>query len=185
MRWTSPRALSRATRAFTLIELSVVVFLIVLLVAAVAPNLVAMKRSQVEREFPIALRRIAVEARERAIASGTPLALTFGDQLQVLNLVEPSADGTNDLQLRQLVLTPEIQTGRLEIAGSESNSADWVLRFYPDGTSDGGGVEFTRGGNQTFALVVDAATGSSRLVDGPLPDTLNQRWQAGEIEHRL
>lgn len=176
--------MNKTSRAFTLIELSVLVLLIALVAAAVAPNLAALKRSRVEREFPIALRRFAVEARERAISSGTPLALTFGDQLQVLSLVQVSTDGTGNQPLKQLSLTSELQTGRLELAGSESNSADWILRFFPDGTSDGGGVEFTRG-NQTFCLVVDAATGASRLLDGQLPDTLGQRWQAGEIEHRL
>jgi len=125
-----------------------------------------------------------MEARERAISDGRTYALSFGDQLQRLTLIEPSLDGAQDTEISAVQLTSTVQTGRLEIQGREANSADWVLNFYPDGSSDGGGVEFRRG-NAVFALQVQAANGAIRLIDGPLPDVSTQRWQAGEIEHRL
>ena len=39
--------------------------------------------------------------------------------------------------------------------------------------------------DQSFALVIDPASGAARIVDGQLPDSTGDRWQAGEIEHRL
>lgn len=161
-----------------------VILLLVLLAAAVLPNLNAMREGRIERAFPGDVRRLAMDARERAISDGRTYALTFGDQLQRLQLVEPSLEGGAGTTLSEVHLTSTAQTGRLELEGREANSADWVLNFYPDGSSDGGGVEFTRG-NSVFALHVQAVNGTIRIIDGRLPDTTAQRWQAGDIERRL
>ena len=167
-----------------MIELSVVIVLVALLASAVAPNLSAMKRSRIEREFPIAALRLALTARETAISDGQSCALMFGDQLRVLQMVRADLESGTDTALAEVSLSPEVETGRLDLAGRESNSSDWRLTFYPDGTCDGGGVEFRRG-DRSFALVIDPASGAARIVDGQLPDSSGDRWQAGEIEHHL
>lgn len=161
-----------------------VIVLVALLASSIAPQLSAMKRSRIEREFPIAALRLALTARETAITDGQAVSLMFGEQLRRMQVVRTDAESGTDNALFEITLSPEVETGRLDLAGRESNSSDWRLAFYPDGTCDGGGVEFRRG-NQSFALVIDPASGAARIIDGQLPDTTGDRWQAGEIEHRL
>lgn len=174
---TSPRAKIR--RGFTLIEMSVVVLIIALLAAAVAPNLVSLKTGRELRQFRSDLRQLAAQTRESAISTGKELDLSFGSNRFS---VQP-ADTESTVVPRTLAVPDVVTTNRFELAGADSSEGEWTLRFYPDGTTDGGGVELREGQN-AFALQIKKS-GEVLVVDGNLPDTTAEKWQAGEHEQRL
>ena len=92
---------------------------------------------------------------------------------------------TNDLG-ESVVRTVRLQgdiRGRAYRVGTETVvSGEFVLRFYADGKSDGGALEFDLNGSSR-SLIVDR-NGDARLQDGGLPDVPIDEWQAGENERR-
>ena len=69
---------------------------------------------------------------------------------------------------------------------SQDNNVDpgsWLIHFYPDGTSDSGGVEIARGQEQNSLQVTN--DGFPSLISGPLPDTSDQQWTAGTYAQKI
>src|SRR4051794_21494444 len=64
---------------FTLIEMIVTVTVLVIVVLAVAPSLVSMKATSDRRDVISAIRRIGLDARERAIESGKTTQIVSDD----------------------------------------------------------------------------------------------------------
>ncbi len=174
---TLPRVKIR--RGYTLVEMSVVVMIIALLAAAVVPNLVSLKTGRELRQFRTDLRQLAAQARESAISTGAELEMSFASGQ--FTIQSPATDST--VQPKQLAVPDAVTTNRFELAGADAAEGDWKLRFYPDGTTDGGGVEL-REGQDAFALQIKK-NGETTLIDGALPDATTDRWQAGEHEQRL
>ena len=72
--------------------------------------------------------------------------------------------------------------GNLSLEGKNSNASDFRLHFYPDGRSEGGGLEWIEG-NTTRNLSVTTG-GLATLAEGKLPEATNDRWEAGTYEQR-
>lgn len=166
-------------RGFTLIEMSIVITLVALFASFVLPNLVASRNSQRERSFVSGLKRLVADARERAISDNQTLHLGIdGNRLSVTK--DGDAKGKGD-EVVGLDLIDSATTGRFQTNGQDMSSTDWDLRFYPDGTSDQGGVEIDVS-QDVYALNVTAkAIGT---VDDQLTDPTTLQWQAGTYETR-
>ncbi len=178
MRRTSLMARTKS-RAFTMIEMSIVISLVALFAALIVPNLVSSHKSAQERLFVDSMKRIANEARESAISQNLAMHLSLnGDRLSV------TKDTGNNQKGDELVgvdLIDEANATKFQVNGQEPTSGDWDLRFFPDGTADEGGVEVTIG-QSVYALNVSPRGGVS--VDDQLTDASSIRWEAGTYETR-
>jgi type IV fimbrial biogenesis protein FimT len=84
--------------------------------------------------------------------------------------------------MRTQALPEGASTESFQLAGKDSSESEFKLRFYPDGTCDGGGITF-RTGNNEQSISVDKL-GAAKLTDGPLPDATTTLWEAGQLAQR-
>lgn len=98
------------------------------------------------------------------------------------NIGTATADRSNDPTITNLPLAPSVSFGNFQLKGQASDSSSWRLQFFADGTCDGGAVEFNDRGS-VKSLVVTSKGGVS-LVDGTIPDTSQDSWQAGDYVQR-
>ena len=164
---------------FTLIEMMVVVVVLSVLASLVVPNLVRAQEGQQKRDFEASLYRLASYAREKAIQEHKTISLSMSDRSFVVNDV---TDGGDENELRTLAMPEGVDTGSFAAEGEDSTSGDWKLRFYSDGSSDGGGVELNNDGRIRSLEI--KPNGSMKLVEGSLEENDNEKWMAGEIEKR-
>lgn len=169
------RQLNRA--GYTFIEMVAVVAILSLVSMAIMPSLISMKKSSDMRETMAGVKRVAADARERAIQNSKETQIIYDDSGKQLQIQDVEADGTATT-VRSVELLAGIEPGRLEIAGQDSNTTDFKITFSPDGHSNGGGIEF-----KDFSILVDT-DGHSKSVDGALPDPTDEVWQAGNLEQR-
>lgn len=176
---TSTRSINKKA-GFTLVELGVVILVLAMLAALVAPRLVAFQRTQEYRTFVSQTRAIFSEAREAAIERKAACVLTIdGRSIQLAPLSEDS-----DAQAIRTVSMPDgVEVSTVRLNGSQSNETEWRVAFYPDGSATKAGIEFDSDG-RIFAMQVDDVTGRTELIDDTLPEETQTRWEAGEREQR-
>lgn len=169
---------------FTLIELSVVITILSLLFMAVLPSIRAQQDSRASVTFLSSLRRLALDARTRAIDRGETLTLTYNDGDRVLEL-RPPGEGNEEfgdpvvtVRMPGSAVLQNFQQGK-----NQSSSTNWQIRIFPDGTSDGGGFEVLDSDKTTYFRI--DANALLSMGTGSLPDVSNERWEAGTLEQRL
>jgi prepilin-type N-terminal cleavage/methylation domain-containing protein len=179
--------LDRTTRknnsGFTLIEMTVVITILVLLVAAVMPNLTSEKRSREARQFFAHARNLVQETRSRSMGDDQTRVLRFdesGNRLVVDRLDLETGDSVEE---RALELPEGVEGSAYLIEEETSNAAEWQVAFYADGKSSKGGITLTNNG-RPISIVIDEG-GTVRQVDGELPDTSQDIWDAGGYEQRI
>jgi prepilin-type N-terminal cleavage/methylation domain-containing protein len=187
--------ISNRSRGFTFIEISVVIVIIMILSALVLPNVVRMSEANQKRVFFSSLWQLAGKAHELAIMDKKTSAIRLDSSGKSFKVVEiddqnpsqqtnqnPQQSDSNETEKETLAVPDGIDTGNFSSDGNSQDSGDWEIKFYPDGTSDGGGLEVTDSG-RVRSLVI-RRDGSLSLVEGNLPDLAEDKWQAGEIEKR-
>ncbi|MFN3651206.1 MAG: prepilin-type N-terminal cleavage/methylation domain-containing protein [Armatimonadota bacterium] len=164
-------------RAFTLVELIIVLALLVLATSAVVPSFV---RFHQQEQLGHAARRVismAGEARGLALSRGAVAALAYDPQARELALVvepnetepDPALDGEAPLpapeppspDARLLRFPPEV---RLEIENRDGPET-LSLRFYPDGRADLGRIAIFREELRPIRLAVNPRTGRMAVVE--------------------
>lgn len=93
-----------------------------------------------------------------------------------------SNDRSQDPIMASIPMSPGMQFGNFQLDGQPSDSTSWKVRFFRDGSCDGGAVELSDHG-VVKSLVVDA-NGNAKLVDGSIPDASQQSWPAGNYVQR-
>jgi general secretion pathway protein H len=139
----------RSRSGFTLIELLVVLFIIGLLTVVASPAyerlLPGLEVSAAARELASALRL----ARATALAEGREVGLSFDSQAGVYR-----REGTETARSYPPDTRVSVTTARSELGAA----GEARIRFFPDGASTGGRIEFLRG--ETLRVVdVDWLTG--------------------------
>jgi hypothetical protein len=84
---------------------------------------------------------------------------------------------------RALDLPDGVTGSAFRIEKDESTSAEWDLRFYADGKAKAGGISFSNNG-RIQSVTVDQ-NGRVEIIDGPLPDISDEKWDAGGFEQRV
>jgi prepilin-type N-terminal cleavage/methylation domain-containing protein len=169
----------RLSRGFSLIEMGVVVLIVALLAALVMPNVARQRDSFERRQFYSELYRFAAGARESAIREQATLALVLDSGGRRIALFEETLEGENE---RSSVELPEgIDSSSSRMDGQAGG--EWRVRFYPDGSSDGGGIELTDNG-RVRALEIQP-NGSVRMIDGNIEAVGEEKWPAGDYEKRM
>lgn len=177
-----PRISSTArtkSRGFTLIEMSIVITLIALFAAFILPNLVNSRQSGRERLFHDGLKRLADNARETAISHNVTLHLSL-DQNRMTVRPEDDQQQKGD-EIMGLDVVDGASATKFQANGQDMSDGDWDVRFFPDGTADEGGIEFTLG-QETEALNITPRGATS--VDEKLTNPADIRWEAGTYETR-
>lgn len=171
------------TRGFTLIEISAVIAVLGLFAALIMPNLLAQRASRTARSFVAALPRLASEAREIAIAERRVTSLRFDEAQGLLQVVvDAQQDENEDTLLREARMPEGFEMTTLRLEEEDVAPGEWIMRFYPDGRSDGGGIQVGDRG-RPISLLIDRE-GNTRLLKGPLPAAEEAQWPAGEYEQR-
>jgi prepilin-type N-terminal cleavage/methylation domain-containing protein len=177
-------------KGFTYIEMCVVIVILLILAALTVPNVVKMQETSVHEQFFGDMWRLAGTARQMGISEHKTMILTLdesGRQFRILEQADQTAantDGTqaDDTERKTLAIPEGIETGNSQAGSSSSTSNDWEIRFYPDGSSDGGGLEVTDNGRVRSLLI--KPTGQISILDGELPTQDTDSWPAGDFEHR-
>jgi prepilin-type N-terminal cleavage/methylation domain-containing protein len=194
-------------RGYTLIEISVVLVVLVVFSALIVPNVIRMGPQQQQRALYGSLLDFARQARQGAIETGQTYALAFDSaKSEFVMRREPSStaatqsnttlpapagrplanvQSVSDLEdVKDLPLPSGIQANSFRVGTDSPDASSWLIHFYPDGTSDAGGVELTPGGTNYKSLVI-TADGLASVVDGSLPDPSDQTWTAGTYAQKI
>lgn len=169
----------RGRRGFTFIEMVVVILALTLIAALIMPNMVAIHRSREQSDVEASLLRASSEARNEARRSQRPVTIRLeGGSL----ILERISEAEEPQRIKRVSLGGELRAERA-VLGEESVDPDnWEWTVYPDGSAEAGGIEFSQRGDRRSLVI--SADGTARWVRGALPDTLRERWPAGEIEQR-
>lgn len=167
-------------RAFTLIELTVVILILALLAASIMPNVATAIESNRRRNFRLAVPRMMSDAHNRAVQSGQPVFMSTNtdDGFQLTN----TQDGQDDNVLQTLDAVDGVTIDSLLAADGSEPSDDWKVGFYPDGTSDGGIVELNDSGTTYRYQIVKASSRVKRL--GEDDQVEEDKWPAGDLAIR-
>ncbi len=160
-----------------------VITVLAIFAALIVPNLLNESRGREARQFFSKARNLMLEARSRSIGDQQTRTVRVdesGGRLIVERIDQTSLETVED---KTLDLPEGVAGSAYRMADLESNSAEWEVRFYADGKSSGGGVTFTTN-SRPISIIVDKS-GAIRQVDGELPDTQDESWDAGGYEQRV
>jgi type II secretion system protein H len=164
---------------FTLVELIVVLFILLLMTTAVVPRVIALQKSRRLKDLEARIIRLPAEARNEAVRAGTPVRLRVDGADLVLE--RAPLNGTPQ-EVKRVTLGTGIGVDIVEKDGQPANTGSWQWTVYPDGSADAGGIQFTEGASEkSLALSSD---GNARWVLGNLPDGTPERWPAGQLQQR-
>jgi len=164
---------------FTLIELIVVLFILLLMTTAVVPRVVALQKSRRLKDMEGKVIRLPAEARNEAARTGKPVRLRVDGSALVLD--RAPLNGATE-EFKRVALGPALQVDSVEQDGRPANTGSWSWTVYPDSTAEAAGVRFTEGASErSLALSSD---GGSRWVRGDLPDGTPESWPAGRLQQR-
>jgi type II secretory pathway pseudopilin PulG len=165
-------------RAYTLVELTIILVVLVLMAALVVPNLLSMLRSRSIFAEEQAVLRAPLTARTLARRSKVAVALKLQGNAIV---IEKHKDDNSDEEVKRVPLD-SLRVRSTHKNGNAEDQGTWKWTVYPDGTSDTGGIEFAEGAvKKSLAL---SANADARWVDGDLPNTSDDTWQAGQLQTR-
>ena len=171
--------ISKSRSGFTLMEMMVIIFILILISAAVIPRVVAYLASEQLKSLEASIARLPGQARQDALRLQEPVRL----RLEGSTIYEEEVPVVGDItQVKELDLgsTVQIDSAQKNYQNIETSSWDWTA--YPDGTSDGGGVQFSVEG-QEMSLIIPVL-GNATWVTGPLPDESQDQWTAGQLQQR-
>lgn len=167
-------------RAFTLIEMMVVIAVLTLMAGFITPNLVALQRSRTTRSLEAAVVRLPAEAREEARRSGKTVTLRVEDDTLV---VEHKATSEQDAtEVKRLSLAGQLQVDEAQTNGESTDLASWEWTIYADGTSRPAKLIFKEGASAKALLF--SAEGDARWAKSVDDTTDEERWEAGGLEQR-
>jgi|GEM_PF-4875631 len=100
-------------------------------------------------------------------------------------IVNPNSQTQNQTAptINQTAAIPSgLSADQFQVNGKTVDGGDWKINFYPDGTSDGGTIEFKNNeAESTFSI---DSLANLKVADGPPPDPTTIQWQGGQIEQR-
>ena len=167
-------------RAFTLIEMMVVIAVLTLMAAFITPNLVALQRSRVLRSLEASVLRLPAEARAEAQRSGGAITLRVDDDVLVLE--RKPAKNEDPVEVKRLPLSGEITAQAAETNGEGVDLASWTWTVYPDGTSKAATLQLQEG--RASKILIFSSEGEAQWGTGREVSPAEERWQAGELEQR-
>lgn len=147
-------------RGFTLIEMTVVIMIIAIAMAVVAP---VIDGGLTSREVRRGVRQIAAlmtHLRNEAVSTGKPMGMLIDVEENTVETVGGGRwEALSDRATIEAVAAPEVERGR------------FLVRFFPNGSNSGAAVVLTSSADHTrnrLRLALDPLVGSVHVEDAPL-----------------
>ena len=186
-------------RAFTLVEMTIVVFILGIIASTLISRLMVQQDGNKMRNSIQKIESVAYKAEQLAVTSGQMRTLGYDESTQSLTISQ-DAD-SNDLVSNQpnntLKQSSSNSSGQ-DSDISESLGAGWTvsevrnsssetestlaIKFYPDGTAEPKSAQFQLG-DLTVVLKV-TADGRISVKRGVIEEDNQQEWEAGQLEQR-
>ncbi len=152
--------------AFTLIELSIALFVLAMLVAFAVPSFVRAYNSQVLRETALTFSTTCQLARVQAVTQQRPVMLRIDLERQVFWVVQAAKPGPDteaeEQTIKVVELPPRVRLVAAERADGEFRGEKRVeIVFYPNGTCDELSVLFRGNEPGGLAATLDPITGQA------------------------
>ena len=126
----------RFARAFTLIEIMVVVCIIGLIAAMGLPTLLKSLQKEGMRKAVSDLTDVCASARAKAIFANNPVAIVFSPADKTFS-VEGGGPGKGSTYVSASKLPDGVEFAMLDINQQDFGASEWArVRFFPNGTSD-------------------------------------------------
>ena len=146
---------------FTLLELLMVVVILALVLSLSYPSLsrgsTALHLRATGRDILSTFRY----AREKAVTEQTGMMLRVDRDKQVLVLSDIFGD-----QSRQYTLSEDVRIQRVALGGTEILEGPLVVRFLPNGSTDGAEVLLQSNTGSLMRIISDPITGGARIESG-------------------
>ena len=148
-------------RGFTLLELLMVVLILALVLSLSYPSLsrgsTALHLRATGRDILSTFRY----AREKAVTEQTGMMLRVDRDKQALVLSDIFGD-----QSRQYTLPEDVKIQRVALGGTEILEGPLVVRFLPNGSTDGAEVLLQSNTGSLMRIISDPITGGARIESG-------------------
>ena len=172
-------------RAFTLIEMTVVITVLALMAALIVPNMVAIKRSREVRVLEAAVRRLPSEAREEARRTKGPIILRVEGQAIVMESLPQGEDAGNDpKELKRVALSDDLRLDNARQGADAIDVASWKWVAYPDGSAGAATLVFQEGRVTKSLRLFDKGEAQWIAGDDAGKTPIDDRWPVGDLEHR-
>ncbi|MCC6445836.1 MAG: hypothetical protein IT210_20575 [Armatimonadetes bacterium] len=165
----------------TLVEMNAVILVLVMMAALVMPNLVSLRRSRSVQDMKAAILRLPAEARNEARKSREAVRLRVEEDALVMERVPAEGD---PVEVRRVRLEEGFLIENARIGQETLEPDSWEWQVYPDGSAEAGGLEFSESEGEENTSLLLSEEGKAQWISGELPETLEDRWPAGEIEQR-
>ena len=159
-----PREDERPRRAFTLLELIIVLALVGLLLALAAPSLRGFVASRETAQAAGQVLAMTQFAGSRAVAQGTVYRLNIDPAAHCYWLCAQQGSEFVDLdcQLGQRFSFPDGMTVRLVLPSTSPRQS--YIQFFPNGRTEAASIELIGRRGDVFRIVCDSATEAYRVV---------------------
>ena len=156
----------RRARAFTLIEMLMVVFIISIIMAFGIPAFVKSMQKTPIRQAVSDFTEACSHARARAILNGVPVDLVIGESRLTVQPVSAVVGGgapmaNFSVSLPESVAFKELWVNRQNCVALEIEGR---VRFYPNGTCDELLATLLSGENEERTITLEVTTGLSNLI---------------------
>jgi prepilin-type N-terminal cleavage/methylation domain-containing protein len=171
-------------RAFTLVEVTIVVALIGVMAIAILPRFAALQSGQATRDFTSALLRVGTDARLIAIETGQTAQVRYDDERRMIVFESIDPDTLAATERKAVALPELVSLSAFTIDGRFVSATDWTPQFYPDGSGLDAGIE-VEDGAYVFHVNIEGRDGSATRALDRLEESSQKEWQAGELEQRV
>lgn len=168
-------------RAFTMVEMLAVIVVLATLSLIMAPNLASSVKANAVRTYFASVDRLPAVARQRAMSTGVIVTLR-ADESGRLALQTDRGTGEEPEESDSVNPPAMVAIDGFITPTGEASAAEWQVRFYPDGTSDRGALQFVADGAPWYLVVDDQ--GNGRVQQGEAPEITEDRWEAGDRVQR-
>ena len=186
-------------RAFTLVEMTIVVFILGIIASTLISRLMVQQEGNKMRNSIQKIESAAYKAEQLAVTSGQMRTLGYDESTQSLTISQDadSSDLVSNQPNNTLRQSSSNSSGQ-DSDISESLGAGWTvnevrnsssetestlsIKFYPDGTAEPKSVQFQLG-DLTVVLKV-TADGRISVKRGVIEEDNQQEWEAGQLEQR-